>query len=104
MLKDDDLYSIFSMIKAHVKDVTIDDLERSMISAQRELIEAEAQARRKKNAGIIKTMHTINMQLIEVKNSYSKIRNELSEEACEEIETWIKSYEKYRQTLVKEKF
>ena len=104
IISDDELYSIFKMIKAHVKDVQIDVLERNMISAQRELIAAEAQARRNKNAGIIKTMHTINIQLIEVKSTYSKIRTSLNEEACNEIEAWIKACEKRRQSLAKDKF
>lgn len=104
IFSDDELYSIFKMIKAHVKDVQIDVLERNMISAQRELIAAEAQARRNKNAGIIKTMHTINIQLIEVRNSYSKIRTSLNKETCNEIEVWIKSFENHRQNLAEKKF
>lgn len=104
IFSDDDLYSIFTVIRALIKDVQIDELERCMINAQRELIEAEAQARRNKNTHIIKSMHAINMQLIEVNNSFSKIRKDLNEEACNEIEEWIKVCEKHRQTLAKEKF
>ncbi len=104
MFNDDDLYSIFTMIKAHVKDVQIDALELSMINAHRELIAAEAQARRNKNTGIIKTMHAINIQLIEIKNAYNRIRKNLNDEACNEIEAWIKSCENRRQSLAKGKF
>lgn len=104
IISDDELYSIFKMIKAHVKDVQIDVLERNMISAQRELIAVEAQAHRKKNTSIIKTMHTINIKLIEVKNSYSKIQNNLNKETCNEIEAWIQSCENRRQNLAKKKF
>lgn len=104
ILSDDELYSIFRMIKAHVKDEQIDVLERNMLSVQSELITAEAQARREKNVSIIKNMHTINIKLIEVRNSYSKIHASLNEETCNELEAWIKSCEKRRQNLAKKKF
>lgn len=100
----DQVNTAIDILRAYVKDSTVEQLENKMMEAQRELILAEAQARRQKNKMIIMQIHKLDMHMIGVKASYEVVKIQLNDECQEAVEGWMRGYDVERKKLVKSKY
>ena len=97
------LGDLVNVALAVIKDKALRDEIRRVENAYRELLIQEADSRRKKNTALIKSIQKIDLEVIKLESSLTGLRNELSTEAIESIETIIRYLKVRRKDLVLEK-
>lgn len=100
-----DLNAAIQIITSIAKDEVCKSMIEDMKRVQRDLLEAEAVARRKKSTILIKSIARIDYSLELLQRDYSKIKSNMTPDAKSVVEQYISNInnQKLRLTLEKRK-
>lgn len=97
------LEDMLAVVLAASKDKAYVDAVEKMQRAYRELILADAQARRSKTAVLIRSMARIDAELIRFKRERDRVASNLTPEAHGAIDMYLKTVEQAKKDIMREK-
>ncbi len=98
-----DFNDLFSIVFAASKDKIYLETSEKLQQAFHELIIAEANSRRNKITTLIKSMAKIDCEIIKFKQAYSRIYKQLTLDAIDAINQYLKIIEQKKKDIIREK-